>query len=55
LNVMDDILKKNDCPRVIDQKEFVRRNKYINAEISVKYQNLLEETNILHKEISELA
>ena len=55
LNVMDDILKKNDCPRIIDQKEFVRRNKYINAEISVKYQNLLEETNILHKEISELA
>ena len=55
LNVMKDILNENNCPRKIDQEEFLRRSEYIKNNISVKYQKLLEETNFLHKKISTIS
>tara|TARA_Y100000748_G_C15500462_1_gene489831 strand:+ start:3272 stop:4258 length:987 start_codon:yes stop_codon:yes gene_type:complete len=55
LNVIEDILQKNACPRKLDKKEFLRRDAYIKDQISLKYQKLLEDTNFLHKEISKLS
>ncbi len=55
LNIMTNILNENNCPRNIDQDEFLRRKEYINNNISVKYQKQLEETNLLHKKISTIS
>ena len=55
LNIMTDILTDNNCPRNVDQEEFLTRNEYINNKIGAKYQKLLEETNLLYNKISAIS
>ena len=54
LDCMNNILKENNCPRELNNKEYADREKYIINNISGKYKSLLDEMSEIHQKISKL-
>lgn len=54
-NQIYNALRKTQCPRVIDELEFVRRKEEITSNLSSPYKHLLSELNNIYEEIKQMA
>ncbi len=55
LPIMDQVLAKANCPRILDTKEYLARKNNILENVSANYTNLLAEMDVMYEDIKQLA